>query len=503
MIQGYASEQATRTWLDRSEVSAYAPLGPTQLMVSRAGFGGYRITTGVGEHARALQHALASGINLIDTSANYADGGSEELVGRVLAHLVEAGELQRRAVVVVSKAGYLQGQNYALSQERKQRGEPFPDLVPYGEGMEHCIHPAFLQDQLTRTIERLHLETLDVFLLHNPEYYLGWALKNGASSGDAQAEYYRRIETAFRHLEAEAEGGRIHWYGISSNTFPAAASDPQFTCLERVLEIAESISRKHHFGVVQLPMNLFESGAVLNRNQPSGFTVLELARQKNLGVLINRPLNAFAGNRLVRLAEIAEAVEVAPGEVEHRIEALSEAEQVFVNRILPELALAPDFASRIQTQLMAAGALRQAWRSLSGYDHWRQVRDDYLLPRIRGVLQFLDQQAVGSPGLAAWKDGYAGALDHLLQALGGFHAQAAARKTAQIKSALADADPDWMGDATLSRLAVRALYSTEGISCVLVGMRREEYVDDVLAELKNPVIQSNRQASWQKLAQLI
>ncbi len=99
MIQGYASEQATRTWLDRSEVSAYAPLGPTQLMVSRAGFGGYRITTGVGEHARALQHALASGINLIDTSANYADGGSEELVGRVLAHLVEAGELQRRAVV--------------------------------------------------------------------------------------------------------------------------------------------------------------------------------------------------------------------------------------------------------------------------------------------------------------------------------------------------------------------------------------------------------------------
>jgi hypothetical protein len=502
MIQGDASEQATRTWLDRLGVSACAPLGRTQLMVSRAGFGGYRIAIGVGEHARALHHALASGINLIDTSANYADGGSEELVGEVLETLSETGEVRRANVVVVSKAGYLQGQNYALSQERRQQGRPFPELVPYAEGLEHCIHPEFLKDQLTRSLGRLRLSTLDVYLLHNPEYYLGWAVKHGGPPEDAQTEYYRRIEKAFHHLEVEVAAGRIRWYGISSNTFPGASSDPQFTCLERVWEIAESISQNHHFGVVQLPMNLFEIGAVLIPNQPSGSTVLEFARQKNLGVLINRPLNAFTNNRLVRLAEIAEAVEVAPGEVEHRIEALSESEQAFVNRILPELGVDPDFASRIQTQLLAAGALRQAWRSLSGYDHWRQVRDDHLLPRIRGVLQFLDQQAAGSPGLAAWKDGYAGALDRLVQALGGFHAQATARKTTQIKSALAAADPDWSGEVPLSRLALRALRTTEGISCVLVGMRRPEYVDDVLAELNTPVAQKNRKASWQRFDQL-
>jgi hypothetical protein len=375
--------------------------------------------------------------------------------------------------------------------------------VLYGEGLEHCIHPEFLQDQLTRSLERLKLETLDVFLLHNPEYYLGWALKNGLPAGEAQAEYYRRIENAFRHLEAEVAEGRIRWYGISSNTFPAAPSDPQFSCLEWVWEIAESISKEHRFGVVQLPMNLFETGALLTPNQPSGATVLEFAQRKNLGVLINRPLNAFAQNRLVRLAETPEAIDVAPAEVEHRIEALSEAEQAFVNRILPELDVDPDLASRLQGQLLAADALRRAWRSLSGYDHWRQVRDDHLLPRVRGVLQFLDQQAADSPGLAAWKDGYAGALDRLVQALGGFHAQAAARKTAQIKLALAAADPDWSGEVPLSRLALRALRTTEGISCVLVGMRRPEYVDDVLAELKTPKEPKDRRASWKKLAQLI
>jgi aryl-alcohol dehydrogenase-like predicted oxidoreductase len=499
MIRGSASAEATQARLDRSGFAPGAPLGRTRLAVSRAGFGCYRVSAGVNEHAWALEHALASGITLVDTSANYADGGSEELVGRVIAHLVDSGKLRREAVVVVSKAGYLQGQNHALSQERKRRGNPFPELVLYGEGLEHCIHPEFLQDQLTRSLERLKLETLDVFLLHNPEYYLGWALKNGLPAGEAQAEYYRRIENAFRHLEAEVAEGRIRWYGISSNTFPAALSDPQFTCLERVWEIAESISKEHRFGVVQLPMNLFETGALLTPNQPSGATVLEFARQKNLGVLINRPLNAITGGRMVRLSEVTEAGDVPPEEIEQRAAALAETEQTFVSRILPELHLEPGLASRIRTQFLAADALRQVWRSLSGYDHWREVRDGYLLPRIRGVLEFLDTQAAGARELSAWQDAYAGALDAVLQSLGRFYAREAAERIARIKAALAAADPDWAGEATLSRLAVRALGSTAGVSCVLVGMRRTEYVDDILAELRMAVVQKDRRDSWRRL----
>jgi hypothetical protein len=98
----------------------------------------------------------------------------------------------------------------------------------------------------------------------------------------AKNEYYRRIENAFRHLEIEADAGRIRWYGVSSNSFPADASDPQFTCLERIGEIAESISAENRFGVVQLPMNLFETGAVLTANQPCGATAIQFAHRKNI-----------------------------------------------------------------------------------------------------------------------------------------------------------------------------------------------------------------------------
>ena len=84
--------------------------------------------------------------------------------------------------MVVSKGGYLQGNNYALSQQRKNEGNPFEDVVEYADGLEHCIHPGFLDDQIDRSLERLGLETLDGYLLHNPEYYLGWAHKQGMDS---------------------------------------------------------------------------------------------------------------------------------------------------------------------------------------------------------------------------------------------------------------------------------------------------------------------------------
>jgi aryl-alcohol dehydrogenase-like predicted oxidoreductase len=295
----------------------------TRLTASQAGFGCYRVSLGVAHHEEALRRALREGINLIDTSANYADGRSESLVGQVLENLIDKGDLVRDEVVVVSKVGYLQGQNFALSRERKQEGRPFPELVEYAEGLEHCIHPEFLRDQLDRSLQRLNLETLDFYLLHNPEYYLEWAHQHGHTLESARAEYYRRIQNAFEYLEDEAAQGRIRWYGVSSNTFVAAADQPDFTCLETIWDIAESIDRRHHFRLVQLPFNLMEPGAVLEKNQPHGGSVLEFAETKELGVLVNRPLNAFYRNQLIRLAEVPIAEIQPKDEIVRKIQFLS------------------------------------------------------------------------------------------------------------------------------------------------------------------------------------
>jgi aryl-alcohol dehydrogenase-like predicted oxidoreductase len=498
MIQGYASQEATKAYRQKYQVAG-SRLGTTQLTASQAGFGCYRVSAGVAHHETALRRALGAGINLIDTSSNYADGGSETLVGQVLKNLIDKDELARDAVVVVSKVGYLQGQNFALSRERKQQGRPFPELVEYAEGLEHCIHPEFLQDQLQRSLERLNLATLDFYLLHNPEYYLEWAHQRGHALESARTEYYRRIHNAFEYLEDEVAQGRIRWYGVSSNTFVTAADQPDFTCLETIWQIAESLNAAHHFRLLQLPFNLLEPGAVQENNQPGGVSVLDFAQKKGLGVLVNRPLNAFCNNQLIRLAEVPDFQIQPKDEIVRKIQFLSKSEKSLWMKILPATDIPPGLRARIKEQMAIGDILKHHWLNFGSYERWRQVKTGNLLPRIQGVMDFLAPYGRQNEAISKWIASHHAKAEDAFEAVASIYAEQATHKAERIRRAVAAVDRDWAAEGTLSQKALRALRATSGVSCVLVGMRREAYVSDVLAELQRPVRQKNRLASWQKL----
>ena len=95
--------------------------------------------------------------------------------------------------------------------------------------------------------------------------------------------------------------GRIGWYGVSSNTCVSPPADPEATSVTRMVEASGG-----RMAVLQLPYNLFETGALLEPNTPEG-TALDAAVAHDLGVLVNRPLNAMAGGAsglvAVRLAD--------------------------------------------------------------------------------------------------------------------------------------------------------------------------------------------------------
>jgi hypothetical protein len=54
MIKGNATSNATADYAARYAPVSYVVLGRTGLMASQAGFGGYRISSGVRHHAKAL-----------------------------------------------------------------------------------------------------------------------------------------------------------------------------------------------------------------------------------------------------------------------------------------------------------------------------------------------------------------------------------------------------------------------------------------------------------------
>ena len=498
-LPGKSTPTGTQRFAQPHFDQPYTPLSNTSLIVSRVGFGTYRVNQTQPSHKQALQFALTRGINLIDTSSNYTDGAAEWLIGAVLREMVDTGQLAREHVVIVSKVGYAQGQNYELAQQRKKEGRPFPNLVKYKAGLDHCIHPEFIADQLTRSLERLQLETIDCYLLHNPEYYLSWAKVANIPPDDARQEYYRRIKSAFAHLEKEVAQGRIQWYGISSNTFPIAANDPEFTSLEKVWEIADNLSANHHFRVAQLPFNLLETGAATLLNLTDSRSVLAFAQEKNLAVLVNRPLNAYRHNTLTRLTDVLPpSYPTTPQEVSTTVDTLVAAEREFTTKWLPQIKVDAATTNWLQQYLAVGQMLDKRWGEFGSYHNWRDMQSQFLLPRAQAAIEFLsNEENLPDTGLS-WLTGYVDLVNETLTAISAFYAESGHEQAEMYHNTAVLADADWQAE-TLSQTAVRALRSTEGVTAVLVGMRHPRYVNDILAELKRPVFIKNRDAAWNDL----
>ncbi len=474
---------------DRIPQHAIRTFGKTGWRVSGIGFGGYRIHHNSAEHGKALRHALLNGINLIDTSSNYGDGGSEMLIGNLLQQMFERGELDRDEVVVVSKAGYVQGQNMALAQQQESAGTPFPDMVRYTDSCWHCIHPEFLQDQLSRTLERLHLSHLDVYLLHNPEYFLTQSKKtNGRSRQQIEDAYYGRIRLAFEWMEQKVAEGKIKAYGVSSNTLPAPAEEPEFTSLEKLLEQARKVSQKHSFQVIQFPFNLLESGAATETNQASGeSTLLQLAREQGLATMVNRPLNAAFGNSMIRLANFRETEPRSITETFHKkLTTLQRLEKQYRDEFIGKIKV--DIPKEKLEKLFALS--RQLDNALSYFQDWEQwdhVRQNLLFPQTMNSLSYLSQ-GISGDAWEKWRDAYATMAIAFFEAISRKYENQAQERSIKFSGKLKSLNGDLATSPSLAQQALRVLVSTPGVDCVLLGMRQVGYVEDALAALKSDPI---------------
>ena len=515
-LPGYATPEGTGKYVANilgsgaasgPSSNGYTLLGNTGLTTSRIGFGGYRIDIGNEDHRHALEQALKEGCNLIDTSTNYADGGSERLVGAVLKDLIRQGTLTREEIIVVSKMGYVQGQNLKRAEAREQAGRPFPKMVKYGDEIWHCLHPEFLEEQLTLSLDRLGLQTLDICLLHNPEYFLSDA-KNRQLAVDPQKleelreEFYRRLQQAFAYLESQILAGRLRYYGVSSNTCTAKPDNPEGTSLSRMLEAAHAAAKEAqvqepHFRVIQLPMNLLEPGALLtpNTGQANAQTVLEYAQAAKIAVFVNRPLNAIPGKGggIVRLAD--PQAETPNTNFEAQLPKVSALEQDY------KRVLAPNIPKAEQGRTPAdffnwAEELQRVRESIQSLEHWDQIENQMIAPHLNQVFQALTRHYTGKKEEEAiwesWKDRYIPELLTLLKVMRMEAAQKSAKKISALRLIVDPFLPESKRDEPFSRKALWTLASLPGVTGVLNGIRHPFYVQDSLTILQwEPLPQSH------------
>jgi aryl-alcohol dehydrogenase-like predicted oxidoreductase len=483
-----ASIEGTKNYISKFPDIKSKVLGKTGFEVSICGFGGYRIDDGIPQHQAALENALLSGINLIDTSSNYSNGGSEILVGKVFNKLVSENKISTENIVVVSKGGYLQESNLKLGMEREKSGKAFKDVVKCSPDLWHCIAPDFLENQITLSLQRLNLDKIDVYLLHNPEYFLTYSIISDPER--REREYYRRIKDAFAHLEEEVKKGRICYYGISSNTFAEKVSKQNFTSLEKIIEIANEISKQNHFAVVQFPMNLIENGGMNILNQQNQTkTFLEFANENKLGVLVNRPLNAISKNKLIRLADYPVTEDRNDNEIFSLIEDLSKQENLIIEKYINYIGLSASQKKNIVDCISVSLILKSNYNKFNDPGNFNEIKNTYLIPRANFAINEIGKSFPDDEKIERALRNYAVTTNILLDSIFSNLAKQKNRDNEIFHKAINKIANNEQQKLSLSQKAILLINSLSYVTCTLVGMKSVNYVADVQKSIKSQFIE--------------
>lgn len=531
--------------------AAYAALPPGvegALSVSRVGFGGYRVGLDHPDHRAAVREALQRGLNLFDTAPSFALGDSERVLGESLAEAIASGQVARDEIVLVTKAGVAQGPDRERIAQREREGRPYRATGPLAgatdAGPAFCLDPDFLRDQLTGSLERLGVEHVEVCLVQNPEHLLLAAPQDDPEAvARARRELLESLEAAFRHLEEEVAAGRITYYGVSTNVAARPPEDPARIDLDELAAAAlRAGGPSHHFRVLELPLNLAEPAAL--QAAPGQRSPLDVAVAQGWAVLACRPLNALVGDAVVRLAE-PEPLKAPPAEagpapsakapstkapstkappaeappsrpepaqgtsaaLDGARERVAQLEQEFESRFAPGLRAARVLADEALFSFggpLGRGVERAA--SVQQFDH---IEGTFVTPRLRDLfvrLERLFADRGSSPrgpdsartpsdrdAFVDWRNRYIAAIGEWLAATRAHAGQGNRRLLADLEEDLAGRGElalAWggeLGSAPWPQRALALVRGVEGVTSVLVGMRRVAYVSDAVASLRLPV----------------
>lgn len=307
LVPGRATREGTRRFADR-HLGGEDPLHPDHfsqpdaLWLSSLALGTLRGDPGGVDdllYRSVAGDLLERGVNVFDTALSDRLQTSERALGHALRRAFREGLAARDEVVVVSKGGALtpdpeRARDYTSAQRDLvstylESGLLDPTEIHRG----HSIAPNFLLDQIQRSRRNLGLETIDYYLLQEPEVHL-----KPLGAGGFQAALSR----AFEALESAVERGWIGAYGLATwEGFLVPDSDRSHLGIVEIFEAALDVGLgDHHLRAVQLPYGLAmgEGAALASQLGPDGSSraILESLRDTGTVVLASAPLY---GGRLV------------------------------------------------------------------------------------------------------------------------------------------------------------------------------------------------------------
>ena len=279
LIPGHATrtgtENYTRTFGAALPTEHYSEFLNLHLKLSSLGIGTFpgAASDEIDEaYAEIVHRALVSGINVIDTAAHYRYGRSARAAGKGLRRALASG-VKREQVFLVSKGGFLRFDDgvpddldawFEANIARKGLGKR-DDLTDV-----HLLSPGHIAQQIEESRQALGVETLDAFLIDQPEVHIPRLGK---------AELNQRLQRAFAVCEQAVNENKIRCYGISTfNGFRVETDHVLFQSLASLQGLAEKAAQavqqetnaRHGFRIIQLPFNQVMLEGFTRFNQATG-----------------------------------------------------------------------------------------------------------------------------------------------------------------------------------------------------------------------------------------
>ena len=264
LVPGYATRSGTevyaRTFGAQCGAGHYSDFLNLHIKLSSLGIGTFpgAATDQIDAAVAGIVHSAAlAGINVFDTAAHYRYGRAAMALGEGLRRAF-AGGVAREQVFVVAKGGFL-----AFPSGRPEDMDAWFDanIVARGLGTRddlagvHLLSPQYVLDQLETQCDALGLETVDAFLLDQPEVHIPLIGKEATN---------RKILAVFEALEAARAAGKLRVYGIATFEGLRVETDaPLFESITSLQGLAEKANQavngstggSHGLRVVQLPFN--------------------------------------------------------------------------------------------------------------------------------------------------------------------------------------------------------------------------------------------------------
>ncbi len=488
LIPGRATPDATKAYADAAW-QANPKISPDSwrllegCTIGKVAVGSYRLEDDVAQR-ETVRTAWQSGLNLVEVGPTYGYGTGLRVVGEELQQGIAAGRVTREQLVLVGKGGYVP----------EWMIEEVPaESVALTPVMGHCMSESFIQSQLVLCRQGLGVETLDGFLVHNPEVQLPILAEMLGGVDAAREQFYQRLTAAFKVLEQAVQAGELAWYGVSSNGFVADAEDifavdlaQVFACAQTAAQEAYGRRKRPMLRCIELPLNILELNALKTVNTKAhkfggqdDVSVLELAARMHLSVLTNRPLNALTDDGIGwRLATAEQNEADVMAQWEKALAGLGALEQELNQKLQgwPQQGEVAVFAWSVGGSDLLA--------DIGGRMDYDQLFDEFIIPQswqMDTAVESLQQQTPEmAEWLANWQQQYHAALSTVLNAVAQVAKLRDTQRNAPLLNELQQRAPRQWAEADLAALALNAVASIPGVTCVLNGVRQPHHVADAV-----------------------